>query len=300
MTPLYSRTKLSSYLKEQKIHLSKKRGQNFLIDQNLLYKLVQATKIEKNDYIVEIGGGLGHLTSFIIETGAKIIVFEIDRKLAHLLKERFSHKSQANVIWEDFLKASFKDLFSKEVSPNRFSNEKKVKILANIPYSITTPILEKCFQNISFIQSMTLTVQKELGERMLAQPGTSQYCSLSVFCYHFSKPRLLFPVSKNAFFPVPKIESIAIFFDTSLNPKLKLLNEKLFFQIVKGVFSTRRKTVYNSLKKNPFVYLTDNQIIKTLEECSIDPMVRGETLSPELYAELANKFYKCKEKNEKT
>ncbi len=274
---IYSKQELASYLKEHGIYLSKKLGQNFLLDKNVINKLIQAAEIKNDDFVMEIGGGLGHLTSQIIETNADVVVFEIDKKLAQLLAEKFRDNPRVNLIWEDFLKANLEKVLPKE---------KKIKILANLPYYITSPILEKCFQYASQIDSMIFTVQKEFAHRIIAKPGKKDYGSLSVFCQVYSQPKLLFQISKNVFFPVPKVDSSVIY----LKPKSKIdvHNKSLFFNILKSIYSSRRKTIFNSLSKNPFIDLKKEVIADSLKELSINPLSRGEELSPYMICKLTN------------
>ncbi len=275
----FSRQQLTNYLKDNKIYLTKKRGQNFLIDKNILKKLVQEANINPNDLVIEIGGGLGHLTSSILETGANIIVFEVDFKLAELLRDNFKDYNNVKVISSDFLKA---DLDKYITSP--------AKILANIPYYITSPILEKCFNYINFINSMIFTVQKEFGQRVIAAPGTSEYSSISVFCQAYYSPKALFEISENVFFPIPKVRSMVIRFDKS--SQFEIFNKELFFNVVRSIFSYRRKTILNSLYKSKYINFDKDFIVDILDSCSINPNIRGEMLDTTKIVELVNKFDK--------
>ncbi len=281
----YSRKHLSAYLKDHTIALTKKRGQNFLIDPNVLTKLVEAAQITQEDWVIEIGGGLGHLTKFIAETKANLVVFELDKKLAKILEEQFNPFPHVQIVWIDFLKASIRDYIPKTIH--------KVKVLSNLPYSITTPILEHCFQDRRLIESMIFTVQKELAERVTGLAGTSQYGSLSVFCQSYSKPTLEFPISKHVFYPRPDVESAALSFDLRKNPS-RIMDDSLFRDILKSVFSMRRKTLYNSLIKSPFLDLSPKETRKSLELCSISPDLRGEELLPAEFVGLANRIYQIK------
>ncbi|GMT49194.1 MAG: ribosomal RNA small subunit methyltransferase A [bacterium] len=278
----YSKKDLSDYLKKHNIALTKKRGQNFLIDPNVLNKLVKSLQMGQEDWVVEIGGGLGHLTKFIAETKAKIVVFEVDKKLAQLLKEQFKSFPQVQIVWIDFLKASLRDYIPKL--------PQKIKILANLPYYLTTPIIERCFRNRKSIESIVVTVQKELAERVIARAGTSQYGSLSVFCQSYSKPTLLFSISKHVFYPKPDVESAVLNFDLN-DDSSEIMDDTLFRDVLKSVFSMRRKTLYNSLLKSPFIALGQEEVMESLERCSIPPNLRGEELLPAQFIKLANTIY---------
>ncbi len=284
----YSKKDLSDYLKKHNIALTKRRGQNFLIDPNVLNKLVKSLQMSQDDWIIEIGGGLGHLTKFIAETKAKIIVFEVDRKLAQLLKEQFNSFPQVQIVWIDFLKASLRDYI-----PNPLQ---KVKVLANLPYYLTTPIIERCFQNRRFIESIVVTVQKELAERVIARAGTSQYGSFSVFCQSYSRPTLLFPISKHVFYPKPEVESAVLNFELSDDPS-EIMDDNVFRDILKSVFSMRRKTLYNSLLKSPFIVFSPEEVMESLEQCFIQPNLRGEELLPSQFVQLANTIFMRKTMN---
>lgn len=283
LTSYYSIPKIKQFLDENGINLSKRRGQNFLLDKNILKKIVQASNISIDDFVIEIGGGIGHLTSFLANTGAKVLVFEIDKKLAKILNDRFKDYPNIQIVCNDFLKVTFEDFIH---------SSEKIKIVANVPYSITSPILEKCFINNSYIKSMTLTVQKEFGERIVALYGTANYSSLSVICQVYSTPKLLFTVSNSVFYPVPEVNSVVVNFDLSNNKRIYINNNDLFLKMIKAIFTSRRKTLFNSLKNNPFISFTKDQINKSFDECSLSSMVRGEELSPDLMIKLANTLLK--------
>ncbi|MDH5681856.1 MAG: 16S rRNA (adenine(1518)-N(6)/adenine(1519)-N(6))-dimethyltransferase RsmA [Spirochaetota bacterium] len=283
MQDIYSKHDLYNILKTNGIHLTKSRGQNFLLDKNLLQKLIRAADIKTEDHIIEIGGGIGHLTAFLASSGAHITVFEIDKKLAALLQKEYQEHPQVEIVCMDFLKANLRDYIP--------LNHRSVKILANIPYHITTPILEHCFKEIDIINSMILTVQKEFAQRITAHHNDPQYSSLSIYCKAYSTNKLLFVLSDKAFYPQPKVESAAVYFDlTSKNP-LNIQDHTLFTKILRAIFSSRRKTIYNSLSKSPFLDLNPEILKKVLSQLEIDPGIRGESLSAESLAKLCNLLY---------
>jgi 16S rRNA (adenine1518-N6/adenine1519-N6)-dimethyltransferase len=273
----FSKQQLIDYLRDHGIHLTKKRGQNFLIDKNILKKLVTKANISSDDLVIEIGGGLGHLTSYILDTGASVIVFEIDFKLAELLKDNFKDYKNVNVICGDFLKVDLDKYITSSA-----------KVLANIPYYITSTILERCFKYMHLIDSMVFTVQKEFAKRVVAMPNSSEYGSLSVFCQVHSVPKILFEISENVFFPIPKVRSSVVRFDKA--NRFDIFNRQLFFNIVKSIFSYRRKTILNSLYKSPYLSFDKGFIISVLDRCSISINLRGEKLNIVKLVELANNF----------
>ena len=277
---IFQKSQLIQFLKEQEIYLTKKRGQNFLLDKNILQKITHSIPLNNDNPIIEIGGGVGHLTYFLSQLDREVYVYEIDKKLISILKNSFIENKNVHIIGEDFLKSSLNLISQKENKP--------FHIFSNIPYSLTTPILEKCFENSSIIESMVFTVQKEFGERVIAQPGSDQYSSLSVFCQVQSEVKILFTIPPNAFFPIPGVESALLLF--KITPCETMIDHKYFFKLVKGIFSLRRKTLINSLKQHPFIKLDPKKIEDALNKLSLNSSMRGEELSPKQFILLSNKL----------
>ncbi len=280
MSPIFSRKTLLQILKENQIQLSKHRGQNFLLDQNILNKIIESSNLSKEDIIIEIGGGMGHLTYYLSQILAELIVFEVDKKLYTLLNEQFKNISHVSIYLENILNVDFNQIYKKY--------QKKLKIIANLPYSITTPILDKCFKQSTMIESMTCMVQKELAERILAKPGTRDYSPLSIFCQTFAECKYLFNISKNVFFPVPKIDSALIQLNLNQNISSTIHNLDIYFQVVKVIFSNRRKTIYNNFKKNPYLILESHLVNEIFNKSPINPDIRGENLTIDQIIDLSN------------
>ncbi|KLO23001.1 MULTISPECIES: 16S rRNA (adenine(1518)-N(6)/adenine(1519)-N(6))-dimethyltransferase RsmA [unclassified Marinitoga] len=257
--------KTSDWLKKYNIYLKKSLGQNFLSTQEYAKKIVEKAEIKKGDIVIEIGAGAGTLTEELINSGATILAFEIDERLKPLLEERFKSFNNIKIEFMDFLKADL----SKVSSP---------KYVANIPYYITSPILEKIFLETPNFQSAILMVQKEYSQRMLAKSGKN-YSPLSIFVQFFCNVEKLFDIPPHAFIPNPKIDSTVV----KLTPKKNIpdINKKRFFKFVHIAFSQRRKTIKNNLK-----ILFNDKTDNILEKCGIDPKIRPENISIEKFVEI--------------
>lgn len=259
--------KTSEWLKKYNIYLKKSLGQNFLSTQEYAKKIVQKSGITNNDTVIEIGPGAGTLTETLAQTGANVYAFEIDERLKPLLEERFKDYNNVHIQFIDFLKADL-------------SNFDKPKYVANIPYYITSPILEKIFMETPDFQLATLMVQKEYGDRMIATSGKN-YSPLSIFVQFFCTVEKIITVPPHAFIPNPKVDSVVI----KLTPKDNIPNidKKKFFKFVHIAFSQRRKNIKNNLKQ-----LFGENTDQILEKCGIDPKTRPENISIEKFIELFN------------
>ncbi|WP_129408276.1 16S rRNA (adenine(1518)-N(6)/adenine(1519)-N(6))-dimethyltransferase RsmA [Marinitoga lauensis] len=257
--------KTGDWLKKYNIYLKKSLGQNFLATLDYANKIVQKAGITNDDTVIEIGPGAGTLTEALAKTGAKIFAFEIDLRLKPLLKERFQNYANINIQFIDFLKADL-------------SKFNKPKYVANIPYYITSPILEKIFLETPDFQLATLMVQKEYGERMLAKSGKN-YSPLSIFVQFFCNVEKLITVPPHAFIPNPKVDSVVI----KLTPKHNIpdIDKNNFFKFVHIAFSQRRKTIKNNLKS-----LFGDKTEDVLKKCNIDPKTRPENISIEKFIEI--------------
>jgi 16S rRNA (adenine1518-N6/adenine1519-N6)-dimethyltransferase len=244
-------------------------GQNFLFDPSILQRIVDASGITHNDNVVEIGPGPGTLTKMLAETAKKVIAIELDGELYEKLKKELSGYDNIELIHADALKYDYEIL-------------EPFKVVANIPYYITTPIIFRLLDSKKNLGSMTLTIQKEVAERIAAKPGNKDYGVLSIAVQYYCKTELKFIIPKGAFRPVPKVDSAVIHIEILKEPRVKTTDEKLFFRIIKTAFSQRRKTLSNSLKP------VAKNIKDILLEADIAPGRRPETLTIEEFARLSN------------
>lgn len=253
------------------IRPKKSLGQNYLTDDNICRNIVDSFNIKEDDLIVEIGPGTGAITKFILEKTKNLLAVEIDTNNITLLKEKFP---EINLLNKDFLKVGLKELSSE-------TGNKKLRIIGNIPYNITTEIVFKLIDSREFISDAQLMVQEEVAERFAARPDTKEYGIPSVFVQVFSRPELLFKVNKNCFYPKPKIDSRIIHFDYSINKTEKIKDITFFKIFVKTAFNTRRKTLRNSLKK----------LELDLSKSDFDFQRRAGTLSVDEFIDLSNELY---------
>ncbi|MBI4708440.1 MAG: ribosomal RNA small subunit methyltransferase A [Candidatus Omnitrophica bacterium] len=219
----------------------KRLGQNFLIDKNVLQKICNACNIVSSDIVVEIGPGRGELTSLLVQIPKKIYAIEKDLDLIQGLKDRFAENNNLEIINQDILKVELKDIYQ--------THKKKIKLIGNIPYNISSPIIEYLINNRDFIDNAFFTVQKEFAQRLTASSGSKLYGSLSCFAQYYSNPKIIFGISRNCFRPVPKVDSSFIRIDIKNELPLDKTSEKKFFEITRASFNQRRKTLRNSLSK---------------------------------------------------
>lgn len=244
-------------------------GQHFLFDKRVLKKIIDCSKVTSNDTVIEIGPGFGTMTRLLAERVKKVIAIEIDRKLVAKLKDSLSMKTNVEVITANALKFPYETI------------KGKFKVVANIPYYITTPLLFRLLEFKEKIPSMTLLLQKEVARRIVASPGSKDYGILSITVQLYAKPSLKFLVPKGAFSPPPEVDSAVVHFEVFSQPLYKLKNEEFFLRVVKTAFSQRRKTISNSLK--PF-----KNIKEALQETGIDQSSRPEVLSIKEFVKLSH------------
>ncbi len=275
---LYSPSYVKEILGKYNFKFSKSLGQNFLIDGNIVRSIVEKAKITKDDYVLEIGPGIGTLTEELAIKAKKVIGVEIDRKLLPILDESLDKYDNAEIIHGDIL-----DIDINKLIEEKFDN-KKIKIVANLPYYITTPIIGKLIEDDLNIESIVVMVQKEVADRMACPPGSKLYGSLSVFIDFYTRAEIILKVPKTVFMPQPKIDSAII--KLSLKDQLPDIDKEKFFQVVKAAFSKRRKTVLNSL--STYGFDIEKEIIKeALKQANIDPIRRAETLSTEEFLKIS-------------
>ena len=269
----YSNSKMKQEIEENHFNFKKKYGQNFIVDKNIIHSIIKKSEIDDETLVIEIGPGAGSLTSELGKYAKNVIAYEIDETLKPILEKNIT--SNTEVIFEDFLKRDIAEDIKKY-------NYKKLYVIANLPYYITTPIIIKLIETKIDFDKIVVMVQKEVGDRFKAKPKTKEYNSLSVFLsYYFNITKIL-DVSRNVFMPKPNVDSIVVCFTKKVD-KLKVNNEELFFKLIKDSFKQKRKNLRNNLKG----YDLEN-ISKTLSKYKLDLTVRAEALPLEIFVDIAN------------
>jgi 16S rRNA (adenine1518-N6/adenine1519-N6)-dimethyltransferase len=266
---LKSMMSIKQELKEYGLFAKKRLGQHFLIDRNILNKVIRTAQVEKGDIILEVGPGLGEMTLALAQHAKKVIAVEIDSKLAVILKQKVEDFSNVEVVKSDILKMDFNLFLKKEGH--------LIKVVANLPYQITTPLLFRFIESKKVFSTLTLMLQKEVAERMVASPGRKEYGPLSIFIQMFSDVSIRFFIKPSAFFPPPKVESAVVRMSFKEKPVVKLEDEEWFKKVVKGCFGYRRKTLMNALKHSGLPL--PQSVEPKLEKIRIDPQRRPETLT---------------------
>lgn len=285
MDRISSPKKTKEIVQKYEFKFSKSLGQNFLIDQNILDNIVDGANVSEGDCIIEVGPGIGSLTQNIAERADSVLAVEIDKTLIPILKETLGAYPNVEVINEDVLKLDLHKLIE-EKFPGR-----TVKVIANLPYYVTTPIIMKFLEEKVPVKSLTIMIQKEVADRMQAGPGTKDYGALSIAVQYYSNPKILLKVPPSVFIPQPKVESTVIRLDILDTPKVSVEREDLFFSLVKDAFGKRRKTLLNALSTGD-LKLDKNLSREVLAASNIDENRRGETLTIEEYGVLANNLAK--------
>ena len=261
----------------------KKYGQNFLIDENVVRKIVREAGVTKDDFVLEIGPGIGTMTQILCEEAREVVAVEIDKKLIPILEnDTLSYYNNVTVINEDVLKLDIVKLAAEH------NNSKPIKVVANLPYYITTPIVMGLFESKVPLDSITIMVQKEVADRMQVGPGTKDYGALSLAVQYYAKPQVVLTVPASCFMPRPNVDSAVIKLERYKEPPVKADNEKLMFGIIRASFNQRRKTMTNSVCGCAELGITKEKLIEALEECNLSPTVRGEALTLEQFAKLSN------------
>ncbi len=281
MENLYNKTKF--ILKKYNISANKSLGQNFLINDSVVNKIVESAEITKNDLVIEIGPGLGNLTEFLLEKAGKVIAIELDQRMLEILNDRFSLYDNFEIINEDVLKVNLNELISK----NKNSEIKNAKIVANLPYYITTPIIMKLLEEKLDIETITVMVQKEVADRLIAIPGEKLSGAITYSVYYYATSENVTIVENNSFIPEPEVDSEVIKLSIRKNPPVELLDENQFFKTVKASFMQRRKTLINALV-NGGILKNKQDAKKLFDDLNMDYNTRGESLSIEKFAEISN------------
>ena len=273
-------------LQKYNFAFQKRFGQNFLIDTHVLEKIIAASQITKEDFVLEIGPGIGTMTQYLAEYAREVAAVEIDNTLIPILKDTLKDWDNVTVINDDILKVDIRKLALEK------NGGKPIKVVANLPYYITTPIIMGLFENQVPVDSITIMVQKEVADRMQVGPGTKDYGALSLAVQYYAKPEIVANVPPNCFMPRPKVGSAVIRLERYEKPPVEVSDEKLMFRIIRASFNQRRKTLVNGLKNSPELSYSREEIEEVLNECGIPLNIRGEALTLAEFASLANAFDK--------
>jgi 16S rRNA (adenine1518-N6/adenine1519-N6)-dimethyltransferase len=269
-------------LQKYNFSFQKKFGQNFLIDTHVLDKIIASAEITKNDMVLEIGPGIGTMTQYLACAAGKVVAVEIDKTLIPILEDTLSEYDNVQIINQDVLKVNLAKLAEEE------NGGKPIKVVANLPYYITTPIIMGLFENHVPLKSITVMVQKEVADRMQVGPGTKDYGALSLAVQYYAKPYIVANVPPNCFMPRPKVGSAVIRLERYEEPPVQVADEKLMFRIIRASFNQRRKTLVNGLKNSPKIQFTKEEIEAAIETLGKGASVRGEALTLEEFARLSN------------
>ncbi|MBP3604127.1 MAG: 16S rRNA (adenine(1518)-N(6)/adenine(1519)-N(6))-dimethyltransferase RsmA [Lachnospiraceae bacterium] len=272
-------------LKKYNFNFQKRFGQNFLIDSNILEKIVSAAEITKEDCVLEIGPGIGTMTQYLAESAREVIAVEIDKALIPILADTLSPYDNVTVINEDILKVDIAALAEEK------NQGKPIKVVANLPYYITTPIIMGLFESHVPLKSITIMVQKEVADRMQVGPGTKDYGALSLAVQYYAKPEVVAYVSPECFIPKPNVGSAVIRLDRYEKTPVEVVDEKFLFKVIRAAFNQRRKTLANGLGNASDLNITRAQATEALEALGFSPSVRGEALTLEEFAALSNFLY---------
>ncbi|MDU5105080.1 MULTISPECIES: 16S rRNA (adenine(1518)-N(6)/adenine(1519)-N(6))-dimethyltransferase RsmA [unclassified Clostridium] len=272
--------KTAELVKKYNFKFSKSLGQNFLVDDSVPRDIVSGAEVDENDLVIEIGPGVGTLTAQLLNKAKKVVAIELDNDLIPILTQEIGDNPKFTLIHKDALKVDFNEIIGEE---------KSVKLVANLPYYVTTPIIVKLLKENYNFKSLTIMIQKEVAERMNAEPGNKDYGSLSLLVQYYCNTRIVRKVPPQCFMPRPKVDSIVIRLDRLEEPKVKVENEKLFFEIIRSSFNMRRKTLWNGVKN---VGLSKENLEVAFKEADIDPKRRGETLTIDEFAILSDKINK--------
>ena len=262
----------------------KKFGQNFLIDTHVLDKIISAAEITKEDFVLEIGPGIGTMTQYLACAAREVVAVEIDKALIPILEDTLQDYSNVTVLNEDILKVDIKKL------ADEHNNGKPIKVVANLPYYITTPLIMGLFEGDVPIESITVMVQKEVADRMQVGPGTKEYGALSLAVQYYAEPYIVANVPPNCFMPRPKVGSAVIRLTKHAEPPVEVFDTKRMFRIIRASFNQRRKTLANGLNNSPELSFGKEEIQRAIKACGFPEGIRGEALTLEEFAALTNEF----------
>lgn len=275
-------------LQKYQFHFQKKYGQNFLIDASVLERIIKTADIGREDCVLEIGPGIGTMTQYLAESAGKVVAVEIDKALLPILEETLAPYENVTVLQGDILKLDVRELAKEH------GGGKPLKIVANLPYYITTPIIMGLFENHVPLESITVMVQKEVAQRMRAKPGTKDYGALSLAVQYYAVPEIAVNVPPNCFMPRPAVGSAVVYLKRYEKPQVEVKDEKLMFELIRAAFNQRRKMLANALAGAEFLNLSKETVIKSLENLGISGNIRGESLSLLEFAKLTEQLLKIK------
>ena len=275
---------VAELLRKNNIKINKKFGQNFLIDRNIMNKITDAASLKPSDLVLEVGTGMGALTVELAKMAEKVLTFEIDKALTPLLSQILSMCSNVDLIYDDILKQNLKEL------TNRYFGEKDFKVVANVPYYISTPIIMLFLESRLRLSRMVLLVQKEVAQRMVASPGSEEFGALSLAVQYRMSPKIEAFIPPAVFMPAPEVDSAIIVLDRRTEPIVKVKDESLMFVLIRAAFAQRRKKLPNALAAISPNGKTKAEILSILDICGIDHDRRGETLTLKEFARIADMF----------
>lgn len=282
MAELGNPKKTIEVLQKYQFNFAKKFGQNFLIDTHVLEKIIKTAEVSKDDFVLEIGPGIGTMTQYLAEAAREVVAVEIDDKLIPILEDTLSQYSNVSVLHEDILKVDIKQLAKEH------NGDKPIKVVANLPYYITTPIIMGLFESNVPIDSITVMVQKEVADRMQVGPGTKDYGALSLAVQYYSEPYLAANVPANCFMPRPNVGSAVIRLKRHQRPPVEVIDESLMFRLIRASFNQRRKTLVNGLNNSAEINIPKELIVNAVENLGLGANIRGERLTLQDFASLAN------------
>ena len=272
-----------SIMKQNGIRANKSLGQNFLINKDVLESIVNSSEISKDDMVIEIGPGLGTLTKYLLEKAGEVLCIEIDSKMIKILNNRFNQYENFEIINEDVLKVDLNKIISEK---KRQGKVKKVKIVANLPYYITTPIIMKLLEDKLDIESITVMIQKEVAERLIAVPGEKETGAITYTVYYYCESEKIMEVPNSSFIPEPEVTSEVIKMELRSKPAVEIENPKIMFMIIKSAFMQRRKTLLNALT-NTKVFLSKEEGLEILKKLNLGENIRAENLSIQDFCNIA-------------
>lgn len=281
-------TNTLAVINKHEFAFQKKFGQNFLIDEGIVNKIVREAGVTKDDFVLEIGPGIGTMTQLLCEQAGGVAAVEIDTNLIPILKETLAEYDNVTIINEDILKVDIKKLAEEK------NGGKPIKVVANLPYYITTPIIMGLFESNVPIDSITVMVQKEVADRMQVGPGTKDYGALSLAVQYYSKPQVVINVPPECFIPRPNVGSAVIRLTRYKEPPVKVRDEKLMFKLIRASFNQRRKTLANGLNNSPEINFSKEEITAAIESLHKGPTIRGEALTLSEFAALSDYFSNIK------
>ncbi len=282
MEKLSNPQKTIEVIQKYEFAFQKKFGQNFLIDSHVLNKIIAAAEITKDDFVLEIGPGIGTMTQYLAEAAGRVMAVEIDRMLIPILQETLADYENVEILNEDVLKVDIAALVEEK------NGGKPIKVVANLPYYITTPIIMGLLENHVPVESITVMVQKEVALRMQAGPGSKDYGALSLAVQYYCDPYIVANVPPNCFMPRPKVGSAVIRLKTHAQPPVTTKNEALLFRLIRASFNQRRKTLANGLNNSSELSFSKEQIAQAIEKLGVSASIRGEALTLEQFAALAD------------